>query len=365
MGHPIETAKSGVDSVLPVSRLVSFGGWSMLTLFAATVAAAMIVIFGWQTSLTGSQIDDAIAATPQLIEIPNEPLQPLPVNLGLDPRKVALGRELFADARLSGDGKMACGSCHLPQHGGADDAPLSTGIGGQLTAVNTPSIRNSRFSVAQFWDGRAGSLEAQVDGPLQNPKEMGATWPAVMERLTADDDYVAKARSIYRSPLTPAVVRDAIAEYERSQLSLGSRFDAFLRGDHTALSEPEQRGYRLFKDYGCSSCHQGVAVGGNMYQKMGLFADYFADRGLPETPADLGRYNVTANETDKHIFKVPSLRDVALTAPYFHDGSAATLEDAIAVMARYQLGREMPTADAELIAGFLRTLTGSPAEEGP
>lgn len=365
MDHPIDNARSRFGGAYPVPRLARLGGWAALALVVAGAAAALINVLASAPSPAGLEIGDVIAATPRFIEVPNEPLQPLPLHLELDPRKVELGRELFADPRLSGDGTMACISCHLPQHGGADDLPLSKGIGGQLTAVNTPTIRNSQFSVAQFWDGRAANLEAQIDGPLNNPKEMGTTWPAAMDRLQADAAYVAAARTIYGGPLTADVVRSALAEYERSQLSLGSRFDAFLRGDRGALTEAEQRGYRLFKDYGCSTCHQGVAVGGNMFQRMGLFADYFADRGLPETSADLGRFNVTFAETDRHVFKVPSLRDVALTAPYFHDGSAATLEDAIAMMARYQLGREMPAADVELIAGFLRTLTGKPSEPAP
>jgi cytochrome c peroxidase len=364
MGHPIDNAEFRSDSAFSASRLARLVGWGALTLVISGIVA-LIVVFVRSAAPTGSEVGDAIAATRQLIEVQNEPLQPLPLHLGLDPRKVEFGRELFADARLSGDGTIACSSCHLPQHGGADNARSSKGIGGRLTAVNTPTIRNSQFSVAQFWDGRAANLEAQVDGPLQNPGEMGATWPAVMDRLKSDAGYVAAARSIYDGPLTAAIVRDAIAEYERSQLSLGSRFDAFLRGDRGALSEAERTGYRLFKNYGCATCHQGVAVGGNMFQRMGLFADYFSDRGLPETPADLGRYNVTSAETDRHVFKVPSLRDVALTAPYFHDGSAATLEEAIAVMARYQLGQEMPSADMELIVGFLRTLTSEPPGNSP
>ncbi len=293
------------------------------------------------------------------VELRNEPIQPVPDTLALDRRKVELGASLFNDKRLSGRGDMSCASCHRTDHGGADDAPV-TALEGHSTKVNVPTIWNSRFSVAQFWDGRAATLEDQIDQPLQNPDEMAATWPGVIARLSADRGVADHVRAIYGTPLSPEVVKDAIATYERSLISLNSRFDKFLRGDEAAITPDEKRGYRLFKDYGCTACHQGIAVGGNMYQRMGLFGDYFGDRKTPEAKADLGRFNVTGNEADRHVFKVPSLRTAVLTAPYFHDGSAATLDVAIAVMGHYQLGREIPPDDVGSIKAFLGTLTGEP-----
>jgi cytochrome c peroxidase len=295
--------------------------------------------------------------TGQLIEVPGEPIQPLPSKLDLDPRKVAFGKDLFSDRRLSRDGTVACASCHRPDHGGADDVALSKGLGERLSEVNTPTFHNAGAAVAQFWDGRVVTLEEQVESPLHNPNEMGTNWTDAIARLESDPVYAATARDLYGAPLSPAIVKAAIADYERSSVTNDSRFDAFLRGRTDALSAAEVAGYRLFKEYGCTACHQGAAVGGNMFQKFGLFRDYFADRSGPLMKADLGRYNVTGREEDKYVFKVPSLREAALTAPYFHDGSAATLENAVAVMARYQLGRTIPDKDIDLIVAFLRTLT--------
>jgi cytochrome c peroxidase len=338
------------------------------TLFVCLAAAASVALIGTSVlRLDGSAGEgaatrnarDLLVAT--VAEVPGELLQPITRDPTLDAEKVELGHELFVDTRLSKDETLSCASCHQEEHGGADAAQFSTGIGGQLTAVNSPSVRNGRFKVAQFWNGRAATLEEQVDGPLQNPAEMGMTWDETLRRLRADLSYVRAAREIYGQPLSPALVRDAIATYERSLVSAGSRFDAFLRGNGAALTADEQAGYSLFKQLGCVSCHQGAAVGGTMFQRFGQFGDYFADRGSIQ-PADLGRFNVTRAEQDRYVFKVPSLRDVAETAPYFHDGSAETLEEAISVMARYQLGRLIGADDVARIAKFLRTLSGGPAE---
>ena len=298
---------------------------------------------------------------PWTVEIPTEPLQPIPERFGDDVRKVELGRRLFNDPRLSQDGKISCATCHRPDRGGADDVALTPGLRGRLGEVNVPTVFNSRFNLAQFWDGRVTTLEEQVDKPLHNPIEMGSNWPEAIARLAGDRRSAEDAQAIYDSTLSPEVVRDAIATYERSLLSINSRFDSFLCGNSSALTAGEQVGYRLFKNYGCAACHQGSGAGGNMYQRMGLFGNYFGDRPTPATPADRGRFNVTGNPADMHVFKVPSLRNVVQTAPYFHDGSAPSLESAIAVMARYQLGRNIPLADIELIAAFLATLSDASA----
>lgn len=335
--------------------------------FGVAAAVGVTIVATCALAMAGAQPAPEIPAEPNVVasssaaEVLNEPIQPIHQLVGVDPRKIAFGQRLFADKRLSRDGTIACLSCHRPDHGDADDVALSAGSNGHLTKVNTPTIRNSRYSVAQFWDGRAATLEDQIDYPLQNPDEMATTWPDAIARLQADRSYVTEAESIYGTALSPALVKDAIATYERSLVSLNSRFDAYLRGHDDALTQDEKDGYRLFKEYGCASCHQGAAVGGNMFQQMGLFGDYFADRQTPETPADLGRFNVTGDEADRHVFKVPSLRNVTLTAPYFHDGFAPTLEAAIAIMARYQLGRSMTAGDINLIVAFLATLSADPA----
>jgi cytochrome c peroxidase len=286
-----------------------------------------------------------------------EPITPLPLASTLDQRTVELGRRLFHEAKLSGDGSMACASCHDLASGGVDRLPRSRGIGGKEGSINAPTVFNSAYNFRQFWDGRAETLEDQVDGPLRNPVEMGGTWPKAIAELSGDSTYRAEFAAIYPDGIQPKNVRDAIATFERSLVTSNSRFDQFLRGDQAALNEIEREGYRLFKRIGCVSCHQGMNVGGNVYQKLGIMEDYFAARGHINA-ADFGRFNVTQREEDRFFFKVPSLRNVALTAPYLHDGTAMTLNDVVRVMARYQLGVRPNEAEEAAIVAFLRTLTG-------
>ncbi|WP_088278841.1 cytochrome-c peroxidase [Ideonella sp. A 288] len=287
----------------------------------------------------------------------DEPIKPVPIDLRLDPRKVALGEKLFHDKRLSRDNSLSCASCHNLARGGVDGLPTSVGIGGAKGPINAPTVFNSGLNFRQFWDGRAASLEEQAAGPVHNPKEMGSSWPEVLGKLAQDAGVVAQVKALYPDGLQAKNLQDSIATFERSLHTPNARFDKYLRGDRSAISADELKGYELFKKYGCVACHQGVAVGGNMYQTFGVMGDYFARRGNV-TAADLGRYNVTRNEADRHVFKVPSLRNVALTAPYFHDGSARTLAEAVAVMFRVQLGRAASAQDQERIVMFLRTLTG-------
>jgi cytochrome c peroxidase len=286
----------------------------------------------------------------------SEPIQPIPARVELDAREVALGAALFHDPRLSKDDSISCASCHPLALGGTDRRARSVGVGGALGGINTPTVLNSGFWLAQFWDGRAPTLEAQVDGPTQHPAEMASSWPQILDKLGRDPALVAKFDAIYPDGLSAANVRAAIATFERSLITPNSRFDRWLCGEATALSEREQHGYQLFKAFGCISCHHGVGVGGNMFQRFGVARDYFAGREL--TSADLGRFAVTRDPNDKHVFKVPSLRNVALTAPYFHDGSAATLHDAVTTMGRVQLGRKLADRDVESLVAFLGTLTG-------
>jgi len=304
-------------------------------------------------ALTGLGLG-ALQAAPAAAE---EPVRPLPLEVKLDAAKVALGGKLFHDKRLSRDNTIACASCHALDRGGVDGTPGSVGIGGAKGPINAPTVFNSGFNFRQFWDGRAASLEEQAAGPVHNPKEMGSAWPEVLAKLAKDDALVAEFQAAYADGLQPRNIQDAIATFERSLVTPNSRFDRHLRGDASALTADEARGWQLFKNYGCVACHQGVNMGGNMFQVFGVMGDYFARRGNP-TEADLGRYNVTRNDADRHMFKVPTLRNVALTAPYFHDGSAKTLEDAVEVMFKYQLGRAAPAQDKAQIVQFLRTLTG-------
>jgi cytochrome c peroxidase len=238
-----------------------------------------------------------------------------------------------------------------------DGKPHSPGFKGAMTGVNTPTVLNSALNFRQFWDGRADSLEGQIDSVIQNPVEMGSKWEEVVAWISKDGNYSDAFGKTYKDGVTKANIIDAIASFERTLITPNSRFDKYLKGDANAITEVEKSGYLKFKQYGCVACHQGMNVGGNMFQTFGAMGDYFKSRGNGTT-ADLGRYNVTRLESDKHVFKVPSLRNVALTAPYFHDGTAKTLEEAVDVMFKYQLGRSAPKEDKEQIIEFLKTLTG-------
>jgi cytochrome c peroxidase len=284
-------------------------------------------------------------------------IPPLPRAVAVDERKVRLGERLYHDVRLSRDDTVSCATCHDLARGGTDQLPVSRGVGGVLGPINSPTVFNSGFLFAQFWDGRAKDLVEQAGGPVHNPKEMGSTWPQVIGKLSADRGYVEAFAAIYPRGIAGETISDAIAEFEKSLVTPDSRFDRFLRGDAQALSADEKEGYRLFKEYGCVSCHQGVAVGGNMYQTLGTMEDYFAGRA--ETEADHGRFNVTGLPWDLHQFKVPSLRNVERSFPYLHDGSAKTLEDVLEVMWRNQLGRPLRPDESKRIVAFLKTLSGT------
>jgi cytochrome c peroxidase len=286
-----------------------------------------------------------------------EPIKPLPTDVKLDAKKVLLGEKLFNDKRLSRDNTLACAGCHNLSKGGVDGLQTSVGIGGAKGLINAPTVFNASLNFRQFWDGRAASLEEQATGPVHNPLEMGSNWAEVTGKLSKDDALASQMKQSYPDGMQPKNIQDALAVYQRSLTTPNARFDKYLRGDKAALSADELKGYQLFKANGCVACHQGVNVGGNMFQTFGVMGDYFGKRGNVSA-ADLGRFNVTKNEGDKHVFKVPSLRNVALTAPYFHDGSAQTLGDAVDVMFKFQLGRPASAQDKELIVKFLHTLTG-------
>lgn len=319
--------------------------------FSASVLAALAVGAGCKKDAPEERVSPPAAATAPA----REPIEVLPAAV-YDARKAELGRRLFHDGALSGDGTISCATCHSLDHGGAEARRTSTGIRGQVGPINSPTVLNAVYNFVQFWDGRAADLRAQAAGPVLNPVEMGGTWSTILDRLGADAPYRDAFTAAYPDGITQENVLDAIVEYEKS-LVTPSRFDRFLAGDRAALTEVESRGYDTFKSVGCTACHQGVNVGGAMYQRMGLRRDYFADRG-GVTQADLGRYNVTHDEHDRHVFKVPTLRNIELTAPYLHDGSQATLPDVVRVMARYQLGRELSNEQVTAIVAFLKSLTG-------
>ena len=291
----------------------------------------------------------------------SEPIKPIPTDTVVHTEKVALGRLLFHDQSLSKDGTVSCASCHDLASGGDDGRRVSVGVGDAEGTINAPTVFNAAFNFKQFWDGRADTLEDQVDGPVQSSIEMASLWPDVVAKLYQDEQYPALFDAVYPDGINRANVKNALAEFMRSLTTPNGRFDRWLGGDEGALSQDEKHGYAMFKHYGCVSCHQGAAVGGNMFQVFGVLNEYFKRRGNI-TDADMGRFNVTGNESDMHAFKVPSLRMAAHTAPYLHDGSAATLRDAVDIMFEFQLGREAPDADKDAIVAFIKTLAGESEE---
>ena len=288
----------------------------------------------------------------------NEAIKPLPLQQELNLKLVALGDRLFHDKRLSQDNTISCASCHVLSSGGTDRAARSVGVGGARGGIKAPTVYNSGFNFVQFWDGRAETLEKQAAGPVHNPLEMASNWSEVLTKLNSDPEAVKAFEELFPEGVTEQAVVTAIAEFERSLVTVNSRFDRWLRGDDDALTLFELRGFGLFKSYGCISCHQGVNVGGNLFAYMGAMGDYFSDRGRKLTEADMGRFNVTHNVDDKHFFKVPSLRLAAINPPYFHDGSVNSLSEAVLTMGRYQLGREIPQDEIEAIVAFLHSLVG-------
>lgn len=283
-------------------------------------------------------------------------LVPTVESLNLNKRKVALGDELFHDRILSKNETISCASCHILAAGGDDNRAHSVGINGIVTAINTPTVFNSSLNFKQFWDGRADTLEEQVAGPLHNPSEMGLNWEEAILRLNKNASYKKKFEEVYTDGITEVNIADAIAEFERSLVTPNSSFDKFLQGDDKALDDVEKAGYLLFKSLGCVSCHNGAGIGGGMFQRMGAKRSYFEEGNTNEL--DFGRFNVTKKEADRYRFKVPSLRNIALTAPYFHNGSAKTLKDAVQVMARHQLARRLSEDEETKLVAFLRSLTG-------
>jgi cytochrome c peroxidase len=326
-----------------------------LLLFAAVLGVALVSLWLWVPRQDG-RLPEADA----VILHSGDALVPLPPPPALPTDKVRLGRALFLDVRLSRDDTLSCAGCHDLSGAGNDGRPVSIGVGGAAGGVNAPTVFNASLNFVQFWDGRAASLEEQAAGPVHNPVEMASTWAEVIAKLEADDVFRREFRRVYPDGITAKNLVDAIAAFERTLLTGNAPFDRYLRGDTRAIDERARAGYRNFRELGCASCHQGVNIGGNMFQRFGIMADYFADRAQnrPVGTADLGRYNVTGREEDRHVFKVPGLRNVAQTAPYFHDGSVATLEEAVAIMGRYQLGRELSRAEVASLVVFLQTLTG-------
>lgn len=290
----------------------------------------------------------ALAAAPQ-----NEPIQPVAPAHVKDSARVALGAKLWFDPRLSRSGFISCNSCHNLSMGGSDNLKTSIGDKWKQGGINSPTVLNSSLNFVQFWDGRAKNLQEQAHGPIANPIEMAFTHELAVDTLRSIPEYVSEFRKVFRSDaLTMNEITLAIAAFEETLVTPNAPFDKWLKGDKRAIDAQALRGYQLFKTAGCVACHNGRNLGGSSFQKMGLVEPY-----KTKNPSE-GRAGVTGNDVDRFSFKVPTLRNVALTYPYFHDGEAATLTEAVDVMGRLQLGRRFTTEENADIVAFLHTLTG-------
>lgn len=293
-------------------------------------------------------------------EFTNEPIQPLMDSIPVDPAKVSLGYKLYHDVRLSANNTISCATCHPLDKAGVDGLKTSTGIYDQKGGINAPTVYNAALnSVGQFWDGRAANLQAQAGGPPLDELEMDSNWEEITGKLKEDKEMVKEFAALYPEGITESTITNAIAEFEKTLLTPNCAFDRYLKGDRNALTAEELKGYELFKTNNCATCHVGVNLGGQSYEYMGIVADYFKDRGLPlHDNKDYGHFNLTQDSTDFQRFKTPTLRNIALTAPYLHDGTAQTLQEATKYMLKYQTGKELPDPEVELIVTFMNTLTG-------
>jgi len=283
----------------------------------------------------------------------DEPIQPIRPVQSINLAQVELGKKLYFDPRLSKSGFISCNSCHNLSMGGTDNLKTSIGHNWQEGPINAPTVLNSSLNVAQFWDGRAADLKAQAGGPIANPGEMAASHTLAVDVLQSIPEYVTEFKQVFGTDkITIDEVTQAIAEFEKTLVTPNSRFDLWLLGDKDALTATEAEGYDLFKNSGCVACHNGEAVGGNSFQKMGVVEPY-----KTQSSAE-GMAGVTGKDADRFKFKVPTLRNVEMTYPYFHDGAAQTLTEAVDIMGRLQLGKKFTPEENAKVVAFLKTLTG-------
>ena len=312
------------------------------------------IVLNWASEARARLYNDGLVG-----DRANEPVRPVDQVLEYDAAKAALGFALFHDTRLSVDNTVSCASCHALETAGVDNHQYSHGVDDQLGGVNAPTVFNAVYNFVQFWDGRATTLADQAAGPPLNPVEMASeSFDQIIGKLKADKKFVREFNAVYPGGLTAENLTDAIEQFERTLVTPNSAFDKWLRGDDDALTADELDGYELFKKYDCATCHVGPNLGGQSYELMGLRRHYFAERGLELTHEDNGRFKETQLERDRHRFKVPGLRNVEHTWPYYHDGTRETLEEAVKDMGLYQSGVELSAQETDKITAFLKTLTG-------
>lgn len=335
-----------------------------------TMPLAKYYLIHWGSSMTAKKTEISLdwiknyraQAYPNPLaaaEFANEPVRPIHDSIPVDIRKVILGDMLYHDTRLSADNTVSCATCHSLNTAGVDNKQFSVGIKEQVGGVNAPTVFNAHYNFVQFWDGRAATLAAQAGGPPLNPIEMGhKSFDDICKVLSEDKAFEKVFMEVYPEGFTEATITDAIQEFERTLITPNSRFDKYLKGDKNILTAEEINGYDLFKKYNCATCHVGENLGGQSYELMGMRADYFGDRGTEITFEDHGRNKETKTERDMHRFKVPGLRNIELTGPYFHDGTKKTLEEAVIDMAKYEVGVNLTENETADIVKFLKTLTG-------
>ena len=349
--NPVDLAKVEkvvLDGRMPMAKYYLMHWGSSLT------AQKRAIVLSWASEARARLYADGLAG-----DRANEPVRPIDQVLEYDAAKAALGFALFHDTRLSVDNTVSCASCHALETAGVDNHQYSHGVDDQLGGVNAPTVFNAVYNFVQFWDGRAKTLADQAAGPPLNPVEMASeSFDQIIDKLKADKKFVKEFTAVYPDGLTAENLTDAIEQFERTLVTPNSAFDKWLRGDDEALTADELDGYELFKKYDCATCHVGPNLGGQSYELMGLRRHYFAERGLELTHEDNGRFKETQLERDRHRFKVPGLRNVEHTWPYYHDGTRETLEEAVRDMGLYQSGVELTAQETDKITAFLKTLTG-------
>lgn len=294
-------------------------------------------------------------------------LAPAPADNPTTPAKVELGKQLFFDPRLSADGTVSCNSCHNVMGSGTDNRPVSVGVQGQRGGRSAPTVWNAAFLSSQFWDGRAATLEDQAKGPILNPIEMGMPHQkAAVDRIASIEGYRKQFAEVFggQNPVTYDNIAKAIAAFERTLITPNSAYDRHLAGDQNALSPQAKAGMKLFNDIGCSGCHTGPAFAGpaglptgqGFFQKFPAFDSAYVKKY--DLKSDTGRHEVTKADADRFMWRVPTLRNVALTAPYFHNGSVKSLDEAVRVMAKSQLNKDLNEEQTSNIVAFLKSLTG-------
>ena len=349
--NPVDVAKVekvALDRRMPAAKYYLVHWGSQMT------DAKSDIITDWATAYRTAYYNDGLIGNRA-----GEPVRPIVPPTDINEEKAKLGFALYHDTRLSVDNTVSCASCHGLDTGGVDNHQYSHGVEDRLGGVNAPTVYNAVYNFVQFWDGRATTLAEQAAGPPLNPVEMASTsFDEIVAKLSADANYVAQFARLYPEGITEATITNAIEEFERTLTTPNSRFDQWLLGDNNAITAEELKGYELFKEYNCATCHVGPNLGGLSYELMGLRHHYFEARGMELTEEDNGRYKETKEERDRHRFKVPGLRNVALTWPYYHDGTRLTMDEAVRDMALYQCDVELDNEETKAIVAFLYTLTG-------